>query len=70
MNGDGSKQRYVSTFRMHIKPPGALSAAGNEPGTIDIRTSDKWTDIGKGCIYLVYQVSLPLDKSEHGDASW
>ncbi|KAF1379755.1 hypothetical protein PFLUV_G00179330 [Perca fluviatilis] len=35
MNSDGSKQRYVSTFRMHIKPPGASSAPGNGPGTID-----------------------------------
>lgn len=54
MNGDGSKQRYVSTFRMHIKPPRASSAPGNGPGTIETRTqksdqTDKCTDTGKGC---------------------
>ncbi|XP_044036078.1 myosin light chain kinase, smooth muscle isoform X2 [Siniperca chuatsi] len=41
MNGDGSKQRYVSTFRMHIKPPRASSAPAIGPGAIDTRTSDK-----------------------------
>ncbi|XP_054464066.1 myosin light chain kinase, smooth muscle [Anoplopoma fimbria] len=44
MNGDGSKQRYVSTFRMHIKPPLAPDALGNGPGTVDTR--DKCTDTG------------------------
>ncbi|XP_031168215.1 myosin light chain kinase, smooth muscle isoform X2 [Sander lucioperca] len=42
MNSNGSKQRYVSTFRMHIKPPGASSAPENGPGTIDT-TSDTAT---------------------------
>ncbi|XP_068574387.1 myosin light chain kinase, smooth muscle [Cebidichthys violaceus] len=28
MNGEGSEQRYVSTFRMHIRPPRAPSAPG------------------------------------------
>ncbi|XP_051243409.1 myosin light chain kinase, smooth muscle isoform X2 [Dicentrarchus labrax] len=46
MNGDNSKQRYVSTFRMHIKPPCASSAPGNGLGTTDTRTSDKCTDTG------------------------
>ncbi|XP_070779507.1 myosin light chain kinase, smooth muscle isoform X2 [Enoplosus armatus] len=46
MNGDDSKQRYVSTFRMHIKPPCASPAPGNGPETIDTRTSDKCTDTG------------------------
>ncbi|XP_008294641.1 myosin light chain kinase, smooth muscle isoform X2 [Stegastes partitus] len=41
MNGDGSKQRYVSTFKMHIKPPCAMSTSGNGPGTTDTRTSSK-----------------------------
>ncbi|KAE8283410.1 Myosin light chain kinase, smooth muscle [Larimichthys crocea] len=48
MNGDGSKQRYVSTFRMHIKPPCAASAPGNGPGT-DTRTSDKCPDTDSSC---------------------
>lgn len=46
MNGGGGEQRYVSTFRMHIKAPRASSAAGNGPGTVDTRTSDT----GKGCM--------------------
>lgn len=44
MNGDGGKQRYVSTFRMHIKPARASSAPGNGP--IDTRTSVKCPDSG------------------------
>ncbi|XP_018558000.1 myosin light chain kinase, smooth muscle isoform X1 [Lates calcarifer] len=44
MNGD-SKQRYVSTFRMQIKPPRA-SAPGNGPGITDSRASDKRTGTG------------------------
>ncbi|XP_056258199.1 myosin light chain kinase, smooth muscle [Seriola aureovittata] len=44
MNGDGCKQRYVSTFRIQIKPPRASSAPGNGPGTID--TAVKCTDTG------------------------
>ncbi|XP_063760591.1 myosin light chain kinase, smooth muscle isoform X2 [Eleginops maclovinus] len=43
MNGDGSKQHYVSTFRMHIKPPRASPAPGNGLGTIDSRNADKWS---------------------------
>ncbi|XP_071781831.2 myosin light chain kinase, smooth muscle [Centroberyx gerrardi] len=39
MNGGGSKQRYVSTFRMHIKPRCSSSAQGNGPGTSTTRTS-------------------------------
>ncbi|XP_039979747.1 myosin light chain kinase, smooth muscle isoform X1 [Xiphias gladius] len=46
MNGDGSKQRYVSTFRMQIKPPRASSAPATGPGTIDTRASEKHTDSG------------------------
>lgn len=46
MNGDGSKQRYVSTFRMHIKPPCASPAPGNGPGAVDTRTPDKCADTG------------------------
>ncbi|XP_040918082.1 myosin light chain kinase, smooth muscle isoform X1 [Toxotes jaculatrix] len=46
MNGDGGKQRYVSTFRMQIKSPRAASAPGNGPGTVDTRASDKRTDTG------------------------
>ncbi|XP_032393378.1 myosin light chain kinase, smooth muscle isoform X3 [Etheostoma spectabile] len=42
MNSDGSKQRYVSTFKMHIKPPAASSAPGSRPGTTDT-TSDAAT---------------------------
>ncbi|KAM4598463.1 myosin light chain kinase, smooth muscle isoform 2-T2 [Polymixia lowei] len=32
MNGDGSKQRYVSTFRMYIRPPGTPHAPGKGTG--------------------------------------
>ncbi|XP_071327382.1 myosin light chain kinase, smooth muscle [Trachinotus anak] len=46
MNGDGSKQRYVSTLRVQIKPPRASSAPGNGPRAIDGRASDKCTDTG------------------------
>lgn len=45
MNGDGSKQRYVSTFRMNIRPSG-ISVTGSRPnGT---RAPDKCPDAGKG----------------------
>uniref|UniRef100_A0A3B5B235 Myosin light chain kinase, smooth muscle-like n=1 Tax=Stegastes partitus TaxID=144197 RepID=A0A3B5B235_9TELE len=30
MNGDGSKQRYVSTFKMHIKPPWPLTLSSHK----------------------------------------
>ncbi|XP_062294317.1 myosin light chain kinase, smooth muscle [Scomber scombrus] len=46
MNGDGSKQRYVSTFRIYIKPSHASSAPGNGTGAIDTRTSDNATETG------------------------
>ncbi|XP_060883383.1 myosin light chain kinase, smooth muscle isoform X2 [Labrus mixtus] len=46
MNGDGSKQRYVSTFRMHIKPPCASSASGKESRSNDTRTLEKSSDTG------------------------
>ncbi|GLD49103.1 myosin light chain kinase, smooth muscle-like isoform X1 [Lates japonicus] len=56
MNGDGSKQRYVSTFRMQIKPPRVSSAPGNGPGITDSRASDKQTGTGSlsfsPCKYL------------------
>ncbi|XP_074551987.1 myosin light chain kinase, smooth muscle [Halichoeres trimaculatus] len=38
MNGDGSKQRYVSTFKVHIKAPGPGAAGGKETQT---STSEK-----------------------------
>lgn len=40
MNGDASKQRYVSTFRMHIKSPRASPAPENGPGTVDTTCTD------------------------------
>ncbi|KAG7505751.1 hypothetical protein JOB18_039386 [Solea senegalensis] len=49
MSGDGSKQRFVSTFRMQLKPPpphASSAAPGNEPRTVDPRASDKHTDRG------------------------
>lgn len=46
MNADGNKQRYVSTFRMHIKAPPASSDPGNGPGMVEILTSDKTTKAG------------------------
>lgn len=46
MNGDASKQRYVSTFRMHIKSPRASPEPENGPGTVDTTC----TDTGKGCM--------------------
>lgn len=45
MNGDGSTQRYVSTFRMYIKPQRESPAPGIGPGPTDTRTL---TDTGKG----------------------
>ncbi|CAJ1076168.1 myosin light chain kinase%2C smooth muscle isoform X1 [Xyrichtys novacula] len=41
MNGDGSKQRYVSTFKIQIKPPCAAPALAKELQCNDTRTSDK-----------------------------
>lgn len=46
MNADGSKQHYVSTFRLHIKPPCVSSSPGIKLGTSDTRTSDRCTDTG------------------------
>uniref|UniRef100_A0A3Q3EBE3 Myosin, light chain kinase 5 n=1 Tax=Labrus bergylta TaxID=56723 RepID=A0A3Q3EBE3_9LABR len=50
MNGDGSKQRYVSTFRMHIKPPCASSASGKQSRSNDTRTLEKSSDAGNQCL--------------------
>ncbi|XP_062264613.1 myosin light chain kinase, smooth muscle [Platichthys flesus] len=57
MNGDGSKQRFVSTFRMQIKPARASSsssssssAARSGPGTDDTRASDQCPD--RGALHL------------------
>lgn len=47
MNGVGSEQRYVSTFRMHIKPSHVSSQPGNAPGPVDTRTAEKSPDRGK-----------------------
>ncbi|XP_061568208.1 myosin light chain kinase, smooth muscle isoform X2 [Cololabis saira] len=44
MNGDSNKQRYVSTFRMHMKPPSDPSAQKNGFGVIDSRTPVKGSD--------------------------
>ncbi|KAM3598959.1 uncharacterized protein V6R79_024694 [Siganus canaliculatus] len=45
MNGGGSKQRFVSTFKVHIQSTCTSSAAGNGPRP-DSRTADKRTDTG------------------------
>lgn len=47
MNADGSKQHYVSTFKMRIKGPFASPAA--QAGATDTRTSVTCTDAGKSC---------------------
>lgn len=47
MNGNGSQQRYVSTFKIQIKSPGASSAPGNGPKRVEPRTSGRCTDTGK-----------------------
>ncbi|KAM9345915.1 myosin light chain kinase, smooth muscle isoform 1-T2 [Symphorus nematophorus] len=60
MNGDGSKPRYVSTFRMHIKPSRASPAPGNGPGTIDTRTSDKCTATGSLNLSSCKRVDPPV----------
>uniref|UniRef100_A0A3Q3BAL8 Myosin, light chain kinase 5 n=1 Tax=Kryptolebias marmoratus TaxID=37003 RepID=A0A3Q3BAL8_KRYMA len=39
MNGDDSKQRFVSTFKLHIKPPHASCAQRNGTKMTDTRTS-------------------------------
>ncbi|XP_005920394.1 myosin light chain kinase, smooth muscle isoform X1 [Haplochromis burtoni] len=46
MNSDGSKQRFVSTFKMRIKAPGPSPASENGPGVVGTRTSVKCTDAG------------------------
>ncbi|AWP19212.1 putative myosin light chain kinase smooth muscle-like [Scophthalmus maximus] len=46
MNGDGSERRFVSTFRMQIKPPRASSAPGDGPGAVDPRASEGRADRG------------------------
>uniref|UniRef100_UPI0037E78433 myosin light chain kinase, smooth muscle n=1 Tax=Semicossyphus pulcher TaxID=241346 RepID=UPI0037E78433 len=60
MNGDGSKQRYVSTFRMHIKPPCASSASGTEPQSKDARTSHKTSDTGSPHLSSFKRLDPPL----------
>ncbi|XP_019949701.2 myosin light chain kinase, smooth muscle isoform X1 [Paralichthys olivaceus] len=62
MNGDGSKQSFVSTFRMQIKPARASSSSSSSspssgPGTANTRPSDKCTDRG----------SLNLSSAKHLD---
>ncbi|XP_059204800.1 myosin light chain kinase, smooth muscle isoform X2 [Centropristis striata] len=59
MNGDSSKQRYVSTFRMHIKPPCILHTPGNGPGTIDTRTPDK-CDTGSANLSTLKRLDPPV----------
>ncbi|XP_011476265.1 myosin light chain kinase, smooth muscle isoform X3 [Oryzias latipes] len=44
MNGDGSQKLFVSTFRMHIKPPNALSAQTSRLRIIDSRTPVKCSE--------------------------
>lgn len=77
MNSDGSKQRYVSTFKMRIKAPGPSPAPENGPGIVGTRTSVKCTDAGKSCfqeentqLVTFMDVSIWTGKSEHGSASW
>lgn len=44
MNGEGSKQRYVSTFKIHIRPP--TCAPGKEAQTTESRTAEKSSGTG------------------------
>ncbi|XP_034075637.1 myosin light chain kinase, smooth muscle isoform X1 [Gymnodraco acuticeps] len=60
MNGDGSKQRYVSTFRMHIKQPSASPTSGNGPGTIDSRIADTCPDTGSVNLSARKRLDLPV----------
>ncbi|KAM4530121.1 myosin light chain kinase, smooth muscle isoform 3-T3 [Odontesthes bonariensis] len=46
MNGDGSKQRFVSTLKMHIKPPCASSSQRNGQGMTNTRVLLKCADTG------------------------
>lgn len=57
MNGDSSTQRYVSTFRMYIKKPGASPA----PGATD--TPDNVNGPGK-CTCEIYLVVFVPDVTE------
>ncbi|XP_074512236.1 myosin light chain kinase, smooth muscle isoform X2 [Sebastes fasciatus] len=60
MNGDGSKQRYVSTFSMHIKPARASSAPpGNGPGAVDTRDTGT-TDTGSVNISSCKRLDPPV----------
>ncbi|XP_033999706.1 myosin light chain kinase, smooth muscle [Trematomus bernacchii] len=60
MNGDGSKQRYVSTFRMHIKQPSASPTSGNGPGAIDSRITDTCPDTGSVNLSARKRLDLPV----------
>ncbi|KAG7243548.1 hypothetical protein INR49_011104 [Caranx melampygus] len=60
MSGDGSKQRYVSTFRIQIKSPRASCAAGNGPGTIDTAASARCTDAGSVSLSSHKRVEPPV----------
>ncbi|XP_069004770.1 myosin light chain kinase, smooth muscle isoform X1 [Embiotoca jacksoni] len=60
MNGDGSKQSYVSTFKMQIKPPCAPSPQGNGPGAIGTKTSVKCTDTGPLNLSSRKHLDLPV----------
>ncbi|KAF3699939.1 Myosin light chain kinase, smooth muscle [Channa argus] len=60
MNGDGSKQRYVSTFRMQIKPARASSGPGHGPGPVDTRTPDKVSDTGSPKLFGRKHLEPPI----------
>lgn len=62
MSGDGSKRRYVSTFRMQItmRAPCASSAPGKVPGTIDTGASDRCTDAGSVNLSPCKRVEPPV----------
>lgn len=47
MSSNGSKQCYVSTFRIQLKPPSVSAAARNGPEPAGIWTSEKRPDTGE-----------------------
>lgn len=49
MNGNGTQQLYVSTFKMNIHSPRASSSPGNGPRSVEIRPSERSTNTGKSC---------------------
>ncbi|XP_029914606.1 myosin light chain kinase, smooth muscle isoform X2 [Myripristis murdjan] len=60
MNGDGSKQRYVSTFRIHIKPRGSGSAASTTSTSGPVNDTNKTANKGSHSLSPVRRLDPPV----------